>query len=654
MVKKPTYEELEQKVEELKNEAFKRKRVEEALAEANNIINRSSAVAFLWKNEEGWPVQFVTENVEKLCGYSAQEFMERKISFSDIIHGNDLERVAGEVGSYSKKEGLQRFAHEPYRIITKNGDIKWVDDITYIRRDPLGIITHYEGIVYDNSERKLAEERLKASEQHLAQIINFLPDATMVIDMEGKVIAWNQAVENMTGIKAQDMLGKGDYEYAIPFYGERRPILIDLVSKWNKEIEEKYQYVKKEGESLVSETYDPLIKPGGLLWNKASLLYDHNGEVIGAIESIRDITDKKVAEDALRESEEKFRAITDSALDSIFCKDINRQYTFVNPSMIQLLDCTKADLIGKVPEEVFDKEDAAIVTEVDERTLNGENISEVRSLSIAGKPYTFHTIQVPLRDSDGNITGISGIVRDITDFVQAQEALRESEQKYRQLLNHAPAGIFEVDFVKQKFINVNNVICEYMGYTREEMLSMSPFDILPQDGKRLFSERLAKLFAGETVPENVEFNIQGKDGREFWVLLNSNIFYENEKPKGATVVVNDITDRKRATENLRLVSSRLLTAQEKERKRISLELHDEVGQSLLVLKLQLRSIQIRLKEGQTELRSDCQAMLDYIVDLIENIRRICKDLTPGILNDLGLTTGIRWLVENVLESHDID
>ncbi|MBW1861364.1 MAG: PAS domain S-box protein, partial [Deltaproteobacteria bacterium] len=543
MAKKPTYEELEQKVEELKNEVFKRKRVEEALAEANNIINRSSAVAFLWKNEEGWPVQFVTENVEKLCGYSAQEFMERKISFGDIIHGNDLERVAGEVASYSKKEGLQTFAHEPYRIITKNGDIKWVDDITYIRRDPLGIITHYEGIVYDNSERKLAEERLKASEQHLAQIINFLPDATMVIDMEGKVITWNQAVENMTGIKAQDMLGKGDYEYAIPFYGERRPILIDLVSKWNKEIEEKYRYVKKEGESLVSETYDPLIKPGGLLWNKASLLYDHNGEVVGAIESIRDITARKVAEDALRESEEKFRAITDSALDSIFCKDINRQYTFVNPSMIQLLDCTKADLIGKVPEEVFDKEDAAIVTEVDERTLNGENISEVRSLSITGKPYTFHTIQVPLRDSDGNITGISGIVRDITDFVQAQEALRESEQKYRQLLNHAPAGIFEVDFVKQKFINVNDVICEYMGYTREEMLSMSPFDIMPQDGKRLFSERLAKLFAGETVSENVEFNIQGKDGREFWVLLNSNILYENKKPKGATVVVNDITDR---------------------------------------------------------------------------------------------------------------
>ncbi len=116
----------------------------------------------------------------------------------------------------------------------------------------------------------------------------------------------------------------------------------------------------------------------------------------------------------------------------------------------------------------------------------------------------------------------------------------------------------------------------------------------------------------------------------------------------------EIEERKQAKEKLRIASSSLLTAQERERKRISLELHDEVGQSLVVLKLQLRSIQRRLEEGQTELRSDCQAMLDYIVGLVENIRRICQDLTPGILDDLGLTTGIRWLAENVLESHDID
>jgi len=153
------------------------------------------------------------------------------------------------------------------------------------------------------AETILKREHQALERQRLTQIIDFLPDATMVIDLEGRVIAWNRAIEKMTGVKARDILGKGDYEYAIPFYGERRPVLIDLVGQWNEEIEEKYQYVKKAGESLISETFDSLVKPGGFLWNKASLLYDSSGEVIGAIESIRDITDMKKLEARLQQAQ---------------------------------------------------------------------------------------------------------------------------------------------------------------------------------------------------------------------------------------------------------------------------------------------------------------------------------------------------------------
>ncbi|MDZ7698135.1 MAG: MASE3 domain-containing protein [Deltaproteobacteria bacterium] len=138
---------------------------------------------------------------------------------------------------------------------------------------------------------------LKASRQHLGQIIDFLPDATFVIDRKGRVVAWNRAMEKMTGVKAGEIVGKGDYEYAIPFYGERRPMLINLVTAWDQETQEIYQYVKKEGDALVSETYDSRVSPGGTLWNKSSLLYDEYGEVAGAIESIRDITERKRQEE---------------------------------------------------------------------------------------------------------------------------------------------------------------------------------------------------------------------------------------------------------------------------------------------------------------------------------------------------------------------
>jgi len=143
-----------------------------------------------------------------------------------------------------------------------------------------------------------------------------------------------------------------------------------------------------------------------------------------------------------------------------------------------------------------------------------------------------------------------GLKQEIKEHRRTKKALQESNEKYSHLLNHVPAGIFEIDFIKQKFVHVNDTMCERTGYTREEILSMSPFDILAEDSKRLFRERLSKIIAGETVPTSVEFRAHGKDDREFWILLDSNVLYENGKPKGATVVVHDITERKAVEEAL--------------------------------------------------------------------------------------------------------
>ncbi len=140
------------------------------------------------------------------------------------------------------------------------------------------------------NERRRAEGALRESEKRLTKIIDFLPDATLVIDQEGKVIAWNKAIEAMTGIKAKDMLGKGNYEYALPFYGERRPILIDLVLKPQKEIEN-YTGLRKEGLALSAVAHFPNFRGRETyLYGKASILLDSQRNIVGSIESIRDIT----------------------------------------------------------------------------------------------------------------------------------------------------------------------------------------------------------------------------------------------------------------------------------------------------------------------------------------------------------------------------
>lgn len=163
------------------------------------------------------------------------------------------------------------------------------------------------------------------------------------------------------------------------------------------------------------------------------------------------------------------------------------------------------------------------------------------------------------------------------------------------------------------------------------------------------------------MPETVEFKIVGKQGKEFWVILNVRYFWEEGVAKRATVVVHNITDIKQAEQalrdsetRLRLLSSQLIDAQEEERKRIARELHDQLGQDLMVLKLQLRSVQQRIEGSDPEAAQTFEQTLRYINGIAENIRRLSRNLSPAILEDLGLPAALRWLIEESAKHYDLD
>jgi PAS domain S-box-containing protein len=156
------------------------------------------------------------------------------------------------------------------------------------------------------ARRKETEDALAASQKRLTEIINFLPDATFIIDHNKKVVYWNRAIELMSGVKAADMLGKGDLDYAIPFYGYRRPILIDLVSITDDEIEKKYLDIRRDGDSIFAESFIPCLGANGsYLWGVARALTDSEGRFIGAIESIRDVSTRRRMDDALKKAHDE-------------------------------------------------------------------------------------------------------------------------------------------------------------------------------------------------------------------------------------------------------------------------------------------------------------------------------------------------------------
>jgi PAS domain S-box-containing protein len=248
------------------------KRIQADLKEAYDIINKSPAVVFLWKNQEGWPVELVTDNVQALFGYTAEDFTSGSVPYSETVHPDDLDRVAGEVSSYSAEAGRERFTHIPYRIVCKNGEVKWVDDRTYIRRDEDGNITHYQGIVLDFTDIKEAEEKFRNLAEQSPNMI--------FINKKGRVVYVNQRCEEIMGYKRDEFYAP-DFDFFTLIAPESKEIVKKnfMIHINCKEVEPyEYRIITREGKKL-----DSII---------TSNLIDYEGDraILGIV---TDITDRK-------------------------------------------------------------------------------------------------------------------------------------------------------------------------------------------------------------------------------------------------------------------------------------------------------------------------------------------------------------------------
>lgn len=176
--------------------------------------------------------------------------------------------------------------------------------------DPNEQFSELRRMIIQAVQREQVESCIPSPDQKLIDIIHYLPDATFATDHEGTVVSWNRAMETLTGIRAEDILYKGQYEYSLAFHGERRPILIDLVMKNDDgQLKKYYVNVKKEGDSLTAETTLAQLKgKEAFLWAKATRVYDGKGNIIGAIESLRDITEIKRSAYHQKEVVEKERS----------------------------------------------------------------------------------------------------------------------------------------------------------------------------------------------------------------------------------------------------------------------------------------------------------------------------------------------------------
>jgi len=363
------------------------------------------------------------------------------------------------------------------------------------------------------------------------------------------------------------------------------------------------------------------------------------------------MAERKKAEEVLEIERNKLKGILDSMSDGVYIVNQHYEILYTNPVVekefgpVKRLTCH---------EYFYDLPEVCSWCKSNE-VFAGKSVRWEWHSMKTGRTYDL--FDTPIMGPDGTVCKLQ-FIRDINDRKRTERALRQSEKRYRMLIDTLNEGLGVQD-ESGVWVYVNDRLCEMLGYSREEMIGQPLSSFLSEADQAMYKEQVTRGRGGEV--GTYELPWLKKDGQTILTVVSPKpIFNERRQFKGSFAVVTDITRRKQAEEalresekQLRSLSSQLLTAQETERKRISRELHDELGQSLTVMKLRLNYIEKNLLKHQTELKQECEYGVQYIDQVIENIRRLSRDLSPTILDDFGLSAALRWLISNFAKSYSI-
>jgi len=496
-------------------------------------------------------------------------------------------------------------------------------------------------------ERKQAEKTLRESEGFSSSLLSNSPNPIIVINQDTSVRYVNPSLEKITGFSSSELIGK---KAPYPWWTE------ETLQKTSGNLKQAMRGGTQKLEELFKR------KSGERFWVEiTSTPVESNGEFKYYLASWVDITKRK------REEEELIRLsnAVKMSTDSIVISDLDAKIIDVNEATLKMYGTKdKSDLLGK---KSFD----IIAPENHEKALAGTK--EVMEKGyIKGREY--HIIikdgsKVPvemntaiMKDAKGRPIGFVGVTRDITERKQAEEALRESEERYRSLtsdvLGTSAVGIFILDS-DFRIAWVNKALERYFGLRSDKVIGKDKRQLIREriqyifEDSEGFTEKVLATYDDNTYIENFEcYVLPDGERKERWLEHRSQPIRSGLYAGGRIEHYYDITKRKRAEEELkssreqlRDLSVYLLTVREEERTRIARQIHDELGQILTASKMDLSWLGKRLPKEQKSLLEKTKSMSKLIDIAIYTAQSISAELRPRILDDLGLAATIEWLAE---------
>jgi PAS domain S-box-containing protein len=425
-----------------------------ALREWGHIRQRRLAEARYGEFVQNAPMGVISTTLEGVI-LTANPALARMYGYASVEEG--VASVADVFSHYKATDQRAAFLREiaragvvrDYEMLhhRRDGSDIWVSCSARLVRDENGRPKSIECFLQDITARKQAElkvqsyreelERevllrtaeLEESRQRLSDIIEFLPDATFVLDADGRVKAWNQAMAELTGVPKERVLGKGNHEYSLHLYGARKPALVDLVLSGKSA---HMGGALREGEhALVVETYLDALQGGNgsFVSIKASPLLDKDGNVVGAVESVRDITARKRAERTLKEQLEFIQALVDGIPSPMVYRDNEDRFLLCNRAFEVHSGLDREEIIGSGPRDVFSGSMLEKVLETDKLLAERDHVVyEARVESHRGKTTDIMVRKAVHRDADGRRLGVVSVFMDISERKRMEREIRAAKE----------------------------------------------------------------------------------------------------------------------------------------------------------------------------------------------------------------------------------
>ena len=505
------------------------------IKEAYNIINKSSSVAILFKNEFDFPIIFASENAQNLFGYTHEEFTGGKIKIHETVLSEDLPIIRDQVFQLLKNNTDTTIKPEPYRIVTKNKTIKWVKSNIDVIRNEEGYITHIQGIVEDYTDRKKVEDAFFKTNQLITDQFNNTPLASIITDISFNVIEWNNSAERIFGYSAKEAIGKNLNDLIIlPNLKIEVQKLRESIISNKKGYKNTNENVRKDGEIIICDWYNVTLK-------------DASNNVIGIASLADDITERKKTEVLLFEKNQLIKdQFNNTPLASIIT-DNNFNVIEWNNSAKRIFGYSLEEVIGKnvndliVPSNV--KKDILQLRE----TIIGEkggfrNTNE--NIRKDGEIIICDWYNVTLKDSYNNIIGIASLGDDITDRIHSKKMMEKSEKKYKDIFEKSYDAVLILK--DNVFVDCNAATLKMFGYeTKEELFSKHPAELSPEfqvNNENSFdkAEQLI-LNAIESGSSRFRWNHKRKNGEVFLVDVTLTLIEDIDNKATIHTVLKDIS-----------------------------------------------------------------------------------------------------------------